>query len=593
MSTETNIKMQVKEIYVKIRNYLMNSSIRRKLFLGYLLVTIIPLFIITFYSYTAARDNLINQNYTNMENTLIQTNKNIENKLDTYGRNTDLIYLNSTLKNYLTQNYGSTGIEDAYYYINNYFENILISNTGISTASVYAYNSTLPADDYFIKAMDVSILTEKWYIRMKNSLGGVVYGSAFMDSDKNYVFTVSRYLNDGDVYYPYGILRMTIQEDQLYALIEKPGKDYTNYIADEDGNIISCMDKSLITKSIYNIFGLNAGMISGSGKLTINYKGEKMLVAYSFMDNGWKTISMVPYNSFLSSARKTASFVFLIFSVSLALAVALIYLLSKVLTKRIDLMVKQVSHIQLGNFDVAFKDMGNDEIGKLSAAFSNMGKKLKFLIEDVYQKELQKKQAEMNVLQEQINPHFLYNALASISSLALRNNDKKVNEMSSLLSKFYRLSLSKGRSIMSISDEIELTKYYVEIQKKRFQNLLNVVFILDESLMNYKTPKLVLQPFIENSINHGIWDDERSINITVKLYKQNDNIVFEVMDDGMGMKAETYKGLLADIAQQKEGFGVKNVNKRIKLYFGENYGVNIFSRLGIGTQVKIILPIRE
>lgn len=591
MNTEINIRLYLKTLYKRLRSFAIDLNMRRKLFVAYLLISTLPMFLITFYSYSSTRDNLINQNYAHMENDLIQANKNIENKLDTYARISDLIYLNSTLKGYLTQDYRTGSIEDAYYYINNYFGNILISYPGISSVTVYSYNNTLPKDKYYIKDMNTSVLTDKWYIRMKFSSGNVVYGGTFKDSSNNYVFTLSRYLNDGNFYYPYGILRMTIQENQLYSLIEKPGNQFVNYLIDAEGNVISCRDKSLLTHSIYDILDINAGMISGSGRLTINHKGQRMLMAYRYMDNGWKTISVIPYDNFIASARVTASFVFFIFLLSLTLAVILIYMLSKLFTKRIDIMVKQVTSTQLGHFDVDFKDIGNDEIGKLSNAFSNMNRKLKYLIEEVYKKELQKNQAEMNVLQEQINPHFLYNSLASISSLALRNNDKMVNEMASLLGKFYRLSLSKGKNIISLSDEIELTKYYVQIQKIRFQSLINVIFRVDESLLNYKTLKLMLQPFIENSINHGIWDDEKSINIIIKLYREKGNIVLEVVDDGMGMTEDTYKGLLDEIELQKGGYGIKNVNKRIKLNFGDTYGVTIFSRLGIGTQVKIYLPV--
>lgn len=590
MSIGISIKSTLKKNILLIITAFVDASIRKKLIAGYLIVTIIPLFAITAYYYTSFRTNLINQNYTNMENNLIQTNKNIDTLLNTFTKESDIVYLNTTLKSYLTANYNSANIEDAYYYFNNYFNNLLISSNGVTMVSVYSFNNTLASDDFYIKDFTSTVLTDRWYLDMKASTGGVMYSGATKEANGEYVFVLSRYLNYGNVDYSYGILRMNVAVSQLYSLIEKPGKDYTTYVIDSSGNIISCSDKSLITRSIYHTLGINSLMLSGNGRLTIDYKGQKMLVAYRYLENGWKTISIIPYNSFLSSVQKTASFVLIIFIISLIIASILIYTLSKILTKNINVMVRKISNLEPGNFDLTFENMGNDEIGKLSKAFNHMSQKLKVLIEDVYQKELQKKQAEMNVLQEQINPHFLYNALSSISSLALMNNDNKVTEMSSLLSKFYRLSLSKGSSIVPINDEIELTKYYVEIQKIRFNKLVNVVFDIDESSLKFKTLKLILQPFIENSINHAIWDDDRCLNIIVRLYSKQNSIVFEVLDDGTGMKPIIYQNLLEDIAMQKEGFGIKNVHKRIQLSFGTSYGVKIYSRLGVGTQVKITIP---
>ncbi|OPJ63990.1 sensor histidine kinase [Clostridium oryzae] len=580
-------------MFKQIRNYILNLSIRKKFFLGYIFASILPIFFITMYSYNITKRNLIEQNSVNMQNSLTQINSNIERKLETYSKSSSLIYLNDTLKNYLTEDYTKNSVEDAYYYINSYFGNILILNPDISLVTVYTDNYTLSSDSYYIKHIDNSIKSEKWYDKVQTSTGNVIYGTTYKNSNGNYVFTLTRYLNSGRIGYPYGILVMTINESQLYSLIDKSAKNSYKYIVDENGSIISCRDKSNITKNIYKILNIDKSTLSNIGTKDINYKGKKMLVVCKSLENGWKTISMVSYSSFLDNAIKSASFIFIIFLFSVLLAVVLTYVISAIVTKRINVMVKQVKKVQDGNFNVEFKNMGNDEIGNLSSAFCNMSKKLKFLIEEVYEKELLKKQADMNVLQEQINPHFLYNALASISSLALKNNDKKVNQMTSLLGKFYRLSLNKGKNMFHVSDEIELTQYYIEIQKIRFQNLLNITFELDETLAEYKVPKLILQPFIENSINHGIFDDEKGINIIIKLYGQDGKIVFEVVDDGIGMDNNKLESILNQMSSLTEGFGIKNVNNRIKLYFGDEYGVQIFSKLNEGTQVKIILPMQQ
>ncbi|MCM8710736.1 histidine kinase [Clostridium sp. SYSU_GA19001] len=576
-----------------IYNYLINSSIRRKFFLGYLIVAIIPVFVISFYFYNTTKNNLIEQNYQSMQNNLLQTSSNIEKKLEGYSKSSSLIYLNNDLKNYLVQDYTKANIEDAYYFINKFFSNMLILNPDTSLITVYTPNITLPADQYYIKHLDNSVINEKWYNNVKNSSGNVVYGSTFKDSSGNYVFTLARYLNSGSINFPYGLAVLTIQEAELYSLIEKTSLNSFSFIVDQEGNIVSSKDKSLITKNIFDILNIDKSELINKNRLDVQYNNQKMLLVYNTLNNGWQTLTMTPYNSFLSNARKSASYI-LVFSLAMILlAIVMVFTLSKILTKRINILAKQAIKIQNGDFDFELKNMGSDEVGKLSDAFNNMNKKIKFLIEEVYQKEILKKQAELNVLQEQINPHFLYNVLASISSLALRSNNQNVVEMTSLLSKFYRMSLNNGNYMLSIKNEIELTKYYIEIQKRRFKDLLNITFSLDDNLLKYKTLKLILQPFIENSINHGIWSYDCRINIIIKLYKAEDKIIFEVIDDGIGISKKKLCQILNEINNMTTGYGIKNVNNRIKLYFGDNFGVQVFSRLGIGTQVKITIPIQR
>lgn len=195
----------------------------------------------------------------------------------------------------------------------------------------------------------------------------------------------------------------------------------------------------------------------------------------------------------------------------------------------------------------------------------------------------------MDSLQAQITPHFLYNTLASISALAVTNNNMQGHLMADDLAKFYRISLNKGKKRITIEQEIMLTRHYLSIQKTRFEGLFTVHYSLDESLLRFTTVKLILQPFIENCINHAIWDDESGITIIIRLMPDGDDLVFSVIDDGMGMPAHVLQRL-AEKTDQPAGYGIYNVDKRIKLAYGGRYGVDIYSRLGIGTAVTIRLP---
>jgi two-component system sensor histidine kinase YesM len=267
----------------------------------------------------------------------------------------------------------------------------------------------------------------------------------------------------------------------------------------------------------------------------------------------------------------------------------MIYGTSKFMTKRIEFLLQQIRKVERGSFALSFKPMGDDEIGQLSFALNKMSVTIQDLIHDVYKTELSKNEAEMTSLQAQITPHFLYNTLASISALAIKNNNPQVHRMADDLARFYRISLNKGKKCITIEREIKLTEHYISIQKTRFEGLFNVHYVLDEGLYRNTTLKLIVQPFIENCINHAIWDDECGINIVIKLAADGDDVLFSVIDDGMGMPRDEFEKMRNRI-EQPEGYGIYNVDKRIKLAYGERYGVQVYSRLGIGTSVQIRIP---
>jgi len=157
------------------------------------------------------------------------------------------------------------------------------------------------------------------------------------------------------------------------------------------------------------------------------------------------------------------------------------------------------------------------------------------------------------------------------------------------LAKFYRTSLNKGKHIISIEQELELTRHYLAIQQVRFHGLLSVHYDIDESLLHYRTIKLILQPFVENCIHHAIWDDDARVNIRITLSEEDGHILLQVIDDGMGMTADTLARAHCK-TDFSSGYGIRNVDGRVKLAFGEQYGVEFYSRLGIGTQVMIRFP---
>ncbi|OBZ09470.1 sensor histidine kinase [Bacillus sp. FJAT-26390] len=570
-----------------------NLRLREKLFVMFLLGAIIPLLFFVLYSYQTIKSELSDQMYTNSVSSVAQINSNLENKLDSYTKLSATLYLNTTLRAYLTNNYSvePSLFVDAYQYINNTFSNMLTTNPDIQSISIYINNDSLPADGIYIKRMDQSFRNSVIYRSLLNSYGNVRFVSTPPAADQPSMFTLTRMLNISNLDNAYGILTINILESDIYRLMEKETSEKTVLIANERGIIMSAKDKSMLNRPLEQ-YVKDDFPSSSQGRFDSTFNGEKMLVVYNTTKFGWKSVSLVPYSSFLSKANNTAKRILIYALISFGVMALLIYVTARLFTKRVEYLVGMIRRIEREEFDlVDIRPLGRDEIGQLGNVLRKMAQRLSNLISDVYKKEIDKREAEMNVLQAQINPHFLYNTLASISSLAIRNSDQRMNKMVTDLAKFYRISLNKGKNQISIHEEVQLTRYYVAIQQVRFADLIRVHYQIDESVLPCPIVKLTLQPFVENAMNHAIWDDKLGINIMIKAYREGPDILLKIIDDGMGMRMQGELGSeLPTSGDTLSGYGIRNVDNRIKLLYGDSYGISIYSRLGIGTTVTIRIP---
>jgi len=570
-----------------------NLRLREKLFVMFLLGAIIPLVFFVLYSYQTIKSELSDQMYTNSVASVAQINSNLENKLDTYTKLSANLYLNNSLRAYLTNNYTEEPslFVDAYQYINNTFSNMLTTNPDIHSMSIYINNDSLPADGIYIKRMDDAFKRSTTYRSLLNSYGNVRFVATPPVVDQPSMFTLTRMLNISNLDNAYGILTINILESDIFRLMEKETSEKTILIVNDSGLIMSAKDKNMLNRPL-NQFVKEKFPSAREGRFDSSLNGEKMLVVYNTTKFGWKSISLVPYSSFLTKANKTAKRILIFALISFGLMTLFIYATARQFTKRVDYLVGMIRRIEREEFDLFdMRPLGRDEIGQIGNVLRKMAQRLSNLISDVYKKEIDKREAEMNVLQAQINPHFLYNTLASISSLAIRNSDQRMNKMVTDLAKFYRISLNKGKNKLSIHEEIQLTRYYVAIQQVRFGELIRVHYQIEDSVLPCPIVKLTLQPFVENAMNHAIWDDTLGINIMIKAYRDGHDIILKVIDDGMGMHMRGHSGEELPVSSDNlSGYGIRNVDNRIKLLYGESYGVSIYSRLGIGTTVTIRIP---
>jgi len=248
--------------------------------------------------------------------------------------------------------------------------------------------------------------------------------------------------------------------------------------------------------------------------------------------------------------------------------------------------------VERGDFGTNVYVSGAYEVEQLSKRFNLMLRRIRELMDQIIQEQEAKRKSELDVLQSQINPHFLYNTLNSVTRLAeLGRNEEVVTTITSL-SRFFRISLSKGKHIISVQDELEHVRHYLIIQTIRFKNRFRYEIRADEAALKCSTLKLILQPLVENAIHHGIEKSAEEGFIDIEARLDGDNLIFQIRDNGIGMTSDTVEKLLSGNirSERGSGVGVRNVQERITLYYGPGYGLHFESEPEEGTTVTITIP---
>lgn len=264
---------------------------------------------------------------------------------------------------------------------------------------------------------------------------------------------------------------------------------------------------------------------------------------------------------------------------------------SKSVTTPISKLCSNIHLVGNGEFDIPQIDSGYCEISQLNAGIQQMARRIALLLESVKKEEEQQHRMQLQLLQAQINPHFLYNTLDTIVWLVESEKYGDAVTMLTNLSVFFRTILSKGKDVIRLEDEIKHTKSYMDIQKVRYQDILEFNITLPEQLKEIQVPKLTLQPLAENALYHGVKEKRGKSYIDISCTQQENDILLVVSDNGIGMLPEKLQSLKASLKHsERAGFGLTAVHERIKLYFGEGYGLDIRSEYGSGTTVAVRIP---
>ena len=368
------------------------------------------------------------------------------------------------------------------------------------------------------------------------------------------------------------------------------------YLIDGDGEIIYHPRQQLIYAGLLEENNLAAaGYTDGSHQET--FGGTRREVTVKTVGyTGWKLVGVVPSENLWDNYGQLVLFFLFVVLFSVFLLVFVNLRLSEWITapvKKLDRAVKDLEH---GSTEVDFDVGGPGEMEHLSHSVRSMVSTMRHLMDDIIEQEEQKRRSELEVLQSQINPHFLYNTLDSVIWMTENGRTDDAVVMLTSLARFFRISLSRGSSIIPIRDELEHARHYLTIQKMRYKNKFSATITAEDGVESLCTIKLIVQPILENAIYHGMAYADGDGEITVRAFRDGGDVLIEVSDNGPGMPEEVVESLLnpngpaAAAGAKGSGIGFRNVHRRIRLTFGADYGLTIFSEPDDGTTVRIRLP---
>lgn len=383
---------------------------------------------------------------------------------------------------------------------------------------------------------------------------------------------------------------------KYYSELEAPGRSWY-IIADLSGTIISASDESKLLTAVEdaNVRELICGLPGqGYSQREFLMDGQKVMATGVYM----KTLKYALINiTSLEAVKEPVDHLFYTFiaicAVTILAAVILICFFSGRITRPLSLLVEEIRKVEDGNFKVELSRTGSDEIEKLSTEFNYMISCIDELFQTVKTKERQKEKLRFSLLQSQIRPHFFYNTLDLVYALISMDRAGDAKNAVKALADFYRIALSSGRELITIEEEASNVENYLLLQYMRRSDVFTYEIEIDPSIAAYLIPKLTLQPLVENAIYHGLRCQDKPGTLRVSGTLEGEAIVLRVTDTGIGMDREQVKRVFLNDEGKGGHFGLRNVDERIKLYFGEEFGVSIVSEEGQGTEVSVRIGLRE
>ncbi|MEC0093891.1 cache domain-containing sensor histidine kinase [Paenibacillus macquariensis] len=575
-------------------------SIQTNMVLSSVSLILMTIIIMSVTSYYLTKDSVKSTAETYTTELVKQVNNNIKSYINGMKSMSDLVAGNYAVQDFLSSNTFNSLQEERDYKekISDMLGAMLVSRTDISSANIFGYQGQFVSGRKELELNPfVDITSMNWYMNAQNNDGNSVISPSHVQpifKDRYpWVVSLSRELVSKDGNKKLGIflvdLNFSVMND-MFKDIRLGQRGYL-FIIDSDGKIVYHPQQQLIYSNLKSevidkvLEVRNGTFISGQGS------NSRM---YTVQDSefGWKIVGVSYVNELVDNQNEVLLSIVFLGTICIIIAIIISLFLSQRVTQPIKRLQGYMKEVENGNFDIHVPVSKTIEIQRFARAFNMMVGKIKELMTQTVSDQEQKRKSEISALQAQINPHFLYNTLDSIVWMAESNKSREVVLMTSALAKLFRSSISKNDELVAIRTEIEHITNYLMIQKMRYKNKLDYHIEISELVLEYRIIKIIMQPLIENAIYHGIKMKQGPGFIRIASEETQTDIIVIIEDNGNGMDEEKLKSLLLSTAvmESGRGIGVRNVHERLKLYYGERYGLTYHSVLGVGTTVYIRIP---
>ena len=542
------------------------------------------------------------ENSSEYTHTIIQQmNQNIDSYIDYMENIAYLISSNEDVQDYL---FDEKIDNEGRYRILNQLQTILDSRSDIRNVGIISKNGRMLINDGSKSVnQDLDLNTQEWYATALEKPNGPILTSShlgnFTSRERPWVITLSRGIRDrsgsGE---KEGVFFIDLNYSAISELCDQStvGTKGYAFILDAKGNIVyhpqqQQLYNELQTENISLIMDTDEDtVLTGTGN-----DGKLYSISRSGK-TGWTVVDCTSVRELLRKSRQAQSVYVLTAIILVIVALLFSRFMARSITLPIQKLRDSMKKVQEGDFSVSDVVVDSkNEIGSLTKSFDVMTHRIHELMEQNVHEQEEKRKSELKALQSQINPHFLYNTLDSIIWMAEGKKNEEVVLMTASLARLLRQSISNEDEVVPIANEVEYARGYLTIQKMRYKDKLEFQIEVDSSILYIPLIKLVLQPIIENAIYHGLKYKESKGLLIVKGFMKDGNAVLQVIDDGVGMDEETLAHIYDKhkVNYHSNGVGVYNVQKRLKLYYGEDYGITYTSELGKGTTATITIPGRQ
>lgn len=549
----------------------LDMKFRKKLLISYIFLSVIPITVLGLHSYRQAKALLLEQSQTSIKHLVTQAMGQTDRNMNKLISVSDYISFDENIINVLNSDYEDT-VYDMYYNFTNIvkplFNSMMYLQPDITQVTIYNSGNLVRHGTTVLPLENIN--SQPWFRNIKEN-----YENTWI-YDNGRMFVIRKLIGYQSSNSNY--LCLYLKNKNLFKELNQITDNYGLYVVDNSGQSVYAYADFKDKNGKYK---LELEQLLKSPK---NYIVTNQLLG----ESDWRVIFYKPVATLHFDISSILKAVLFAIGICIIMLLAFSMLFSKLIVSRIELLSHHMKAIDENNMKSLITSNGKDEVGELMVSFNHMIQKIDILINEVYQSKIQQKEAEMIALQAQINPHFLYNVLSSINWKAIMISAEEISRTSQLLAKFYRTALNGGNNIISVREELENTKSYIEIQSILHEGSFITVYDINEEIYRYEIIKLLLQPIAENAIEHGLdcrKSGDKILHITAGI--SNNIITFTIEDNGPGIEKETLRQLLE---VNSKGYGLKNVNERIKLYYGTEYGVNIVSTPGVGTCITIAVP---